>query len=611
MSLSSLLISGGKSIDSELNALFTTTPAPAFRQAATVIPTPGSSKDVGKKRKFGADKQSTETPLKRSKSSPTKAEKRKDIDASIKPKPVETIKVKKTGKKAVKGKGKSKEDEVVDGEDENSDLENAYLQTHKDTPKSDNEDELENEKLPVHESLQKEKKSSRTGPKVKFVPLEETPEQRDQRTIFIGNLSIEVAQKRPLLKRLQRHILAQLPSAKIESTRFRSIPFQAPTSKLPASDDEEDTSKPKTPTPAKQARAHDRERASTWRDRKEAEEDEEIVKNDDKKFLNPGQKKKIAFINQEFHSTADTANAYVVFAHPLPAENRPSNLPPPPPTMDPYEAAKVAVEKCNGTLFMERMIRVDLVNKKGLIRDAKVASHQVVTDTDPKLSVFVGNLDFASKEEDLRVFFEGVVSAERGPPEVNHEEGSDGVKKPSTWVTRVRIVRDKDTQLGKGFAYIQFADHECVDEVLALDAVKLKFAKRKLRVQRCKTIPGSSTSTRQVTTDAKSNKPVVKPVPTPIIVPKGDPKLGEKLVHMEKDARKQYKSADADRVARRLAKKKSRIAMGNHGIKTQGKDRERVRKTKTFTGKVAAPKKGGSKGRVRSDKSLAKRNAKK
>lgn len=146
--------------------------------------------------------------------------------------------------------------------------------------------------------------------------------------------------------------------------------------------------------------------------------------------------------------------------------------------------------------------------------------------------------------------------------------------------------------------------------MLALDEVKLKFAKRKLRVQRCKTIPGSSMSTRQVTTDAKSNKPAIKSAPVPIVVPKGDPLLGEKLAHMAKDARKQYKSTDADRVARRLAKKKARIAMGNGGVKTLGKDRERVRKAPS-SGKAATPKKKESKGRVRSDKSMAKRNAKK
>jgi nucleolar protein 12 len=48
----------------------------------------------------------------------------------------------------------------------------------------------------VHESLQKEKKPNRAGAKTKFVPADETAERRDQRTIFIGNLSVEVAQKR-------------------------------------------------------------------------------------------------------------------------------------------------------------------------------------------------------------------------------------------------------------------------------------------------------------------------------------------------------------------------------------------------------------------------------
>ena len=33
---------------------------------------------------------------------------------------------------------------------------------------------------------------------------------------------------------------------------------------------------------------------------------------------------------------------------------------------------------------------------------------------------------------------------------------ANGVKKSRTWVKRVRIIRDKDTQMGKGFGYVQF-----------------------------------------------------------------------------------------------------------------------------------------------------------
>jgi len=196
-------------------------------------------------------------------------------------------------------------------------------------------------------------------------------------------------------------------------------------------------------TSNKQARQHDRDRTATWR----ADQEDSEIKADDKKFLNPKQKKKIAFINREFHSSADSVNAYVVFAHPAPTLARPSNVPPPPETMDPFDAARSAVEKCDGTLFMERMIRVDLASKtvKG------PGEHSGTVDGNPKLSVFVGNLDFGCKEEDLRVFFEGVVSGERGPPGDDEED-----QKIKTWVTRVRIVRDKETQLGKGFAYVQF-----------------------------------------------------------------------------------------------------------------------------------------------------------
>ncbi|KAJ7596892.1 hypothetical protein C8J56DRAFT_300599 [Mycena floridula] len=426
----------------------------------------------------------------------------------------------------------------------------------------------------VHESLLKAGKKTRT-PKAAFVPAEDN---RDARTVFIGNLPVQVAQKKTHLKQLHRYILALVPTAKIESTRFRSVAFKAPVAKLP--DDEKKEVK------------HD-PRAASWKARQGG--DDEGSKTDEKQYLNPQQKKKIAFINQEFHSSVDTLNAYIVFAHPVPAESRPANLPPLPQTLDPYEAARQTIAKCNGTMFMDRMMRVDLVEKK-----AGVSTPSGVEE-DPKLSIFVGSLDFASKEEDLRVFFEGVMSAERGPPGEEEDEDEDVPRKAKTWVTRVRIIRDKDTQLGKGFAYVQFSDRQCVDEVLALEPAKLKFAKRKLRVQRCKTLPGVKASIESKANPAKSHSPSIP-------IPRGDPLLGEKLVHLSKDERKKVKSSDGDRVARRLHKKKSRMALDVAGVKDHGKDRDRVRKpTVNKGGKSTAPQKK----RVRSDKSAAKRNHKK
>lgn len=274
---------------------------------------------------------------------------------------------------------------------------------------------------------------------------------------------------------------------------------------------------------------------------------------------------------------------------------------------------------------MERMIRVDFVGRRGSQIDDNGSAPKNINssiDGDPKLSVFIGNLDFASKEEDLRVFFEGIMSAERGPPELG---GSDeGASRSKTWVTRVRIVRDKDTQLGKGFGYVQFAvcslalqlygahilflicqDRQCVDEILALEQDKLKFAKRKLRVQRCKTLPGSRAATVHQAPASESRK-----AKTAIVqLPKGDPLLGDKLAHLSKDERKKVKSSDADRVARRLAKKKARMALGT-SVKRVGEDRDRVRRPSSLN-KAGAPPKNEKKRRVRSDNSIAKRNGKK
>ena len=103
-------------------------------------------------------------------------------------------------------------------------------------------------------------------------------------------------------------------------------------------------------------------------------------------------------------------------------------MPPPVPTMDPYEAARLSAERCDGTVFMDRTVRVDRVGK-----DADDAQANSVLAGDPKTTIFVGNLDFASKEEDLRAFFEALVVAERGSPGSSQGESSDEDEE-SAWV---------------------------------------------------------------------------------------------------------------------------------------------------------------------------------
>lgn len=154
-------------------------------------------------------------------------------------------------------------------------------------------------------------------------------------------------------------------------------------------------------------------------------------------------------------------------------------------------------------------------------------------------------------------------------------------------------------------------------------------------MQRCKATTSSSTPTRGKTEKkAAAASPsshngktvtvgtIVKPrssgstviqIPTPGSIPKGDPNLGKQLEHLSKEERKKEKAANADRVARRLAKKQVGVAMAKGKLKFGGDGRERVRIRKKG-GTLGAPssrKTRAKKTRVRGEADVAKRNMKK
>jgi nucleolar protein 12 len=121
-----------------------------------------------------------------------------------------------------------------------------------------------------------------------------------------------------------------------------------------------------------------------------------------------------------------------------------------------------------------------------------------------------------------------------------------------------------------------------VDEVVAMDPVKLRFAKRKLRVTRCKVDTNPSlpkvagrrgTTSGEIPTPGKAERPNLPK-------PKGDPKLGERLKGMSKEERREAKKQDANRLARRMEKKKARISL-EKSLKKPEKERIRVRKATT------------------------------
>ncbi|OCH91899.1 hypothetical protein OBBRIDRAFT_727978 [Obba rivulosa] len=623
MSLSSFLLGAARVqkqdvIDKELDNLFRSTlpeagPSTSSTEKVEVVAEPVSDGANGKKRKHTENTTSAKAKKSRigkeraqdRQKSPTKSAKRTKVVAPQPPKDSESSEVDAPVSTVQQSSGKGhKRAKPASVANEDSEDDSSSSDSEGDAPQL------------VHESVSKGAKKGAGRKKKRFIPEDETPQRRDARTIFVGNVAIEVAKSRPLQKQLQKHILSFVPTAKIESVRFRSIAFNKPTAALPSLDGST-KAQDKSASNEKASRQHDRERAASWRATHGEDEPER------KMAMTPKEKKRVAFIKHELHDGVDSVNAYVVFAHPPPvAEDRPANLPPPAPVMEPYEAARLAAERCDGSEFMERTLRVDRVGKadESGTRELKMGLG------DPKATVFVGNLDFASKEQDLRVFFEGVVSAERGPPtgeadsdasdEEDEEKPRDeqGVKpkKPKTWVKRVRIIRDKDTLLGKGFAYVQFADRECVDEIIALEPEHLKFAKRKLRVQRCKTVPGST----KVSKPTKSAKPDAAPASAAKVrkswpsqsAPKGDPALGTKISHLPKDERKRVKAADADRVARRMAKKKAKV-LAEKGVKARP-DRERVRKPRGEK-KGSAAKKDKPKRRVRSGTAIEKLNTKK
>ncbi|CAN6671669.1 nucleolar protein 12 [Trichomonascus vanleenenianus] len=140
--------------------------------------------------------------------------------------------------------------------------------------------------------------------------------------------------------------------------------------------------------------------------------------------------RKAAFVKQKFHASRDTVNAYVVYKE---------------------KADAKSALKLNGTEMLEHHIRVDSV--------AHPAKHE------PKRSVFIGNLDFEATEEPLWKHFSSCGDIEY-----------------------VRIVRDSKTNVGKGFAYVQFLDSVAVSKALLLNNKPYEGTKRKLRVNRCKNV---------------------------------------------------------------------------------------------------------------------------
>uniref|UniRef100_A0A8D0KND1 RNA-binding protein 34 n=1 Tax=Salvator merianae TaxID=96440 RepID=A0A8D0KND1_SALMN len=139
-----------------------------------------------------------------------------------------------------------------------------------------------------------------------------------------------------------------------------------------------------------------------------------------------GLSKKMAAIKRKVHPDMKYINAYVVFKE---------------------ERAANSALKRNGTEFSSGFhIRVDLASQS--------------TSHDNKKSIFVGNLPYEVDDDTVRNHFS--------------ECGN---------VMGVRIIRDRNTGIGKGFGYVLFETADAVHLALKLNNSELKG--RKVRVHRC------------------------------------------------------------------------------------------------------------------------------
>ncbi|KAM4772872.1 RNA-binding protein 34 isoform 2-T2 [Rhinophrynus dorsalis] len=138
--------------------------------------------------------------------------------------------------------------------------------------------------------------------------------------------------------------------------------------------------------------------------------------------------RKVATIQRKVHPKRKNINAYVVFK-------------------DEGSATK-ALERNGAEVVSGFHIRVDIASKS--------------TSHDNKRSAFVGNLPYEIEEETVREHFSDCGNVEA-----------------------VRIIRDRNTGIGKGFGYVLFENTDAVQLALKLNNSEL--LGRKLRVKHCVT----------------------------------------------------------------------------------------------------------------------------
>ncbi|EXJ57085.1 hypothetical protein A1O7_07429 [Cladophialophora yegresii CBS 114405] len=162
--------------------------------------------------------------------------------------------------------------------------------------------------------------------------------------------------------------------------------------------------------------------------------------------------KKATYAKKELmDATTTSTNAYAVFTTEAAAEHVAKTL--------------------NGSVVLDRHLRVDY-----LARPLPV---------DHKRCVFIGNLSFVNEETQPTGENETRRPTAKQPADA--EEGLWRTFSKCGAVESVRVVRDQETRVSKGFAYVQFRDENGVEAALLMNDKKFPpMLPRKLRVMRAR-----------------------------------------------------------------------------------------------------------------------------
>lgn len=171
-------------------------------------------------------------------------------------------------------------------------------------------------------------------------------------------------------------------------------------------------------------------------------------------FVSGAGPKKAAFAKGELmDETTKCTNAYVIYSTEL--------------------AAQRAAAKLNGTVVFDRHLRAD--------------SLAMPTKIDHRRCVFVGNLSFVDEETPDPKNDDGSERRPKAKVPADAEEGLWRAFAKAGKIESVRVIRDKETRIGKGFAYVQFFDENAVEAALLMNDKKFPpMLPRKLRVSRAK-----------------------------------------------------------------------------------------------------------------------------